>query len=268
MVAPSERLQRPPENAIWIGEDFVLTRLLVVPPDALLKDVEVAFGSSDFPQDLSRLRISTCSRHALLALEIVSSGEELAESFRDEKGARTYIRFKNHGRRTAVIDGGNKVGRPYIEGEANIEGEALNSMLGKTIQIDGPATSWERILNADKKPIGVRLYLDPESRRQILPGRLIVLNGEPDYRRIIDKFTGPIEPSMDENFWFAQTAHTKIKKGVVGILKDSSSPRTHMLNSHLIYGGQTDWPIRVEFVGPTFSTEMPTHVDMVFQKTA
>lgn len=269
MVASSERLQRPPERKpAWIGKDFELANLFRARPGKLV-EADVVLPSDNFPDDFSHIQVSTSSRYAHLGLEVVSEGWQLLDGFSFDGQVRTRLQFKNNGERTAVIYPGKQVGRPYVKGEA-LEGEELKALLKDNVHIDGKETSWEAI-SILGRPVGVRLHLDPESVKQILPGEAIVLNGETNYREIIDQFTGPIEPSWANSFWFAETyAHVQIAPGIVGILQDPFGPgvEAHMLNAPLIYGGQTDWPIRAEFVSPTMGAEMPTYIDMVFQKVA
>lgn len=247
-----------------IGQDFVLLKKVELPSGAYSRG-RVAIPSLILPRDLSLFHISTRSRLALTAVEVISDGWDTKQNLSMNGYVETTLAFKNNGKRHIVLNEGEMVGRPYIEG-TNIEGKELAKLLKEKVHIDG---LHRIIINEEQEPAGVRLDLDSESRREIPQGEPVVPNGEVNSRELSDRLARPIEPSVDEICWFAETyAHVGIYYGIVGVLQDPASPRVRMLNSRLIYGGQTDWPIRAEFVSPTVPREMPTYVDMVFQKAA
>lgn len=267
MVASAERLRGTSERPFWVGEDLALRRGIIVPARGY-QIAEVLLNLHELPDNPSNLDISIRSRYVQLGLDVEYSEDPITPALMyDEDVVIARLRVNNYAPISAVLLEETPFCRFYRVGERNIEGEDLDARLNDDITIAGEKGSWEKLRDETGKPIGIRFYIDPATRRRILPiGRPIVLNFNGNYREEIDKYAKPIEPNPNESFWFGQTyAQIELKNGTIGIIQDV--PGAYHLHSRLIEGG-TNWPIRVEMVSATLSTQIPQHVDMVFQKAA
>lgn len=295
----SENLVIPEiEKKLWKGNDIALASPTFIPArrSQLASFVidPANFVSFD-PSKLDRTHISMRSRLAQAGLDISHFGQQLAH-FMVVNGIDVTnqpfaadIMVDNYSQRPIDLSSGARICRPFYEGTASaLTGQRLLELEENgDIKIEGEENvdwAWRRenghgvtgvyIRISDKK-----LWIPPHPTNKALIvydddgfDNFTKLSGF-DYRKQIDEALQPAPQTDRPILWIGETKpRITLSENVNGILHSAvvqtiTGKGSHIgfhINSHMIDGGRTDWPVRVEVLSPTVPEKLPHFVYMSF----
>jgi len=290
-----ERLQYSPEGRVWKGPDIATAEPVLI-ESFKSAEVPVLITPDSLPplDELSPSRnglgVSTRSRLAQLGIEVnnfpTESKKELMIVKKSSSSVVVPITVTNHCQRPISLAEGVKIARFYYERTgSSVVGENLKAIFREErLRVDGEmGNDWKfSHKDNDVKGIvdGVFLRVRDKGRRWIVPSKDPIniteqtLEGT-EYRKAIDPLFKTI-PDLATNqtiLWIGETPQVILDEGWEIIM----DKRTYKLkgnrmmenqgvqiNSRLLDGGKTNWPIRVEILSAT--KNMPDFVRVRFVK--
>lgn len=290
-IVLSEVLRNRLKDGFWIGPDVATPVKRTILPGNLVH-LPVAF--TDVPEIFARLDpaaffyagVSTRSRWAQLGLEVHETASiAIAESLTpirqeplDPYRYAAVVPVLNLSTRPIHVPEGSKLFRLFFYNAGSwMRGEELlENVSSGSIRLSGePGEDWLLHERVD----GILLSLNSNMRRWIPPD---LPNATPltisdrtgvDYRRIADSYLRPITPSRSPILWLTETSSVVTLDPSVHALIDFVLFRkgkmlpaklvTHV-NSRLIAGGETNWPLRAEIYGPTTEDLLPDAILLRF----
>lgn len=246
------------------------------------------------------VRASLRSRYAQLGIDLHDDiGGQIAQwitrnSYQTTSGAikeqfEARALTYNRGTRLIFIPKGSHLFRFFYEfAQPMIRGKNLTSLVDSgEIKVDGTYGSdwmWHNQTGSGEDNImGIDIRIKSEGRRWIPPNpdnKPIILDlaydsTEYDYRKRIDTMLEPIPDDNREKLWIGETVPVNLGRRIEAILdkivvRDNNKFEIETLglqtNSHLIDGGKTHWPIRVEVLSATTPGVIPNYVNLHFVK--
>lgn len=246
---------------------------------------------------------SVRSRYAQVGLNIDNRiveqiGEWLRNSIHLNEGGRSSnsitptITVENRGARPVILEEGahlfrffNEDYRLYVRDD-----ELVDAVKSGLIRIQGERLgdwtySYGQVAKSRlPRPTGIFIRINPENRGWIPPDSnnepVLIPDSGDGYRNVIDSLLKPVpEERTKRILWIGEAIRTTLDPSIDAVLDmiavkgiktdqdilDRSTWGTQ-LNSRVIDGGKTDWPIRVEIVSPTSPNIIPHFVHLRFIK--
>ena len=294
-----ERLSYNTEGKFWKGPDVVTSKDVLLNRHA---DVPVIITRDSLPslsglppEALRNVRVSIRSRYAQLGIDInEAAGEQIAQSIIQDghqamdgtlKGQfETPVLLFNLCARPVSIPKGTHLFRFFFESiQPIVSGENLISLIDAgEIKVGGESgLDWvwsykNKSEHTENNIVGIYMRIKPEGRRWIPPhvsDDPISINNEGDYREKIDALLRPIPQNYKEILWIGETESITLGKSVDVVLDSFVRQNIYSLyvkglgiqiNSRLIDGDKTHWPIRVEVLSRTSVDRIPNYVHLSF----
>lgn len=281
MIISERRISKGPEGGLWRGPDIEAAETVVIPPNQIISVPftlyphhlpPISLFDPQAPRDSSGLHFSMRSRWAQLGINAETSViYEIADASTKRNGHRSFIAeipIKNHGARAVKIVKGAKVFRLYsYSKEQTARGSELGELVEKgDIKIEGrEGIDWEWDRNEKGAPVGIYVVIRPDSIMWIPPDSnaqpLVVDERVHDYRQVINTLLQPAPLTDKPILWIAETPKITLSTSVDAILArevvifgEGGLPvatELIQINSRLVDRRKTDWPVRLEIVGPT-----------------
>lgn len=260
------------EQSLWKGPDIKTAAAVVIPAHAdRLVPIIIDRNSLPSLQRDEKVYLSMCSRVAQLGLDAnAKTALEIclaAETVTNGSSCFTIeVSMINHGARAIAIKEDARVFRLYSYSKDQIvRGAELRELVDRAdIKIEGSeGTGWEWDIDDEGNPIGVYVSIKPNSIMWIPPDSnaqpLVVDERVHDYRQVIDTLLQPAPQTGESILWIAETPKITLSTSVDAILArevvifgEGGLPvatELIQINSRLIDGGKTDWPVRLEILG-------------------
>lgn len=247
-------------GSFFISPDFTAARGLTIFPGQVSELSVVTEGVSE---DLIKFRLAHLavrSRGAQAGLNLRIKQDELLV------GHRLLLEAEALGQRPIEISQGDKLGRFYYEyGALLLNGSDLELFCNQNIHNkvkSNKVNDWF-LVDLNSQPVdstdiihafGVGLFLDEDVDLHVSQGPSLAIFGDSirDYRGLLD--TNVLRPTRngieEPGLHISQTRATvTLPENVNGILEYGleNIPAAHV-ESHLIEGGKTNWPLRIEYV--------------------
>lgn len=278
------------QKAVTIYENHRFEVPVIISPDKLAFPVPLHIAEMQ-----THLHSSMRSRFAQVGLEIEEFGYQLAKKLRDMGYEMahgnvhpftmpTYI--TNNSERAVTIPKDTHLFRLFVdEPRQAVQDSELEMLLGSgDIKIDGiPGVDWDYILEEENGRLikkGLRIGIKDERYFiQHDPSPIIVNDSSSDnYRKLVDTYFVPVPKTSRRIWWVGETVHISLSNRVEAVIdKDVSHDISGMqnggiygrhINSRLIDGGKTNWPVRVEIVSATTPDMRPNYVALRLRKSA
>lgn len=268
-------IARGVEDGMWKGADIKTAAPVLIPAEGSeLVPFFLKNGNLPLLPGLDGVYPSVRSRFAQLGLNInkraIPSGFSVTE-----------VVMTNYGARAVAIGADVGVFRLFsYSRERLLRGSDLIGLVDrKNIKIEGQeGIEWEWQRDNDGIPIGMYAVIRPDSMRYIPsdPNLTPVAVEESihDYRAAIDVYLQPAPRTNQSIFWIAETPKLTLPSLIDAVLDrivvvfDSTgkavATKCRQINSRLIDGGKTNWPLRVEILGPTTSVDPLAYVGLSF----
>lgn len=202
------------------------------------------------------------------------------------------ITVENHSSRPVILDKGAHLFRFFKENYTSHlqDYELVEAVKSGLIKIQGERLgdwtySYGQVAGRKlPRPVGIFIRVNPENRGWIPPHsenkQIYIPDLGEGYRKTVDSLLEPIPGErIKKILWIGETIKVTLAQSVDAVLdtvalrdirtdKDFTDAKTWgiQLNSRIIDGGRTDWPVRVEIISSTSPDEIPNFVHLHFVK--
>lgn len=298
-----ERLSANIEGKFWKGPDIEISEEVTFPclsyqsAPVIIHPQDLPSLYGCHPEALQYVRASTRSRYTQLGLDVYEAvTEQVCRRILDGNIQNMWGNILrpftvealvfNRSARPVYLPKGSRLFRFYsFIGVKRMQGKELVSIVKRGgIKIDGEfGTDWmwgyAKKGERDERIVGINVRIKDENRKWIPPDSSntpLSISDSGNYREELDRFLEPIPETKKEILWVGETPKIMIEDGLNAIISKAVVPDIKAesnflydgwglhINSHLIDGGKTNWPLRVEVVSPTLRGKIPNFVLLDF----